>query len=134
MAVDIVVDSSVIIAVIVNEPTKAALVAHTTGATLLAPSSIHWEIGNAFSAMLKRKRITLTEATSALVAYHEIPLRLVDVDLARALVVADKLDIYAYDAFLITCALDYTSPLLTLDSGLRHAAALAGVTILELTS
>ena len=56
---EIVADTSVIIAVIANEPEKAAIVAQTQGADLFAPQSLPWEVGNAFSAMLKRQRITL---------------------------------------------------------------------------
>ncbi|MFQ5455563.1 MAG: hypothetical protein ACE5EA_05065 [Nitrospirota bacterium] len=37
----------------------------TNGADLIVPYSVHWEIGNAFSAMLKRKRITLKQALKA---------------------------------------------------------------------
>ena len=59
---NLVVDTSVIIAVIANEPEKPALVARTQGTELFAPRSLHWEIGNAFSAMLKRQRITLEQA------------------------------------------------------------------------
>ena len=63
----LVVDTSVILAVVLNEPTKAVLIRLTTGADLIAPLSLHWEIGNALSAMLKRKRITEAEAQQALV-------------------------------------------------------------------
>lgn len=55
---DIVIDTSVIIAVIANEPEKGDLVELTKGANLIAPLSVHWEIGNAFSAMLKRRKAT----------------------------------------------------------------------------
>ena len=57
-----VVDASVIIAVIANEPEKEQLIEITKGADLLAPSSIHWEIGNTFSAMIKRRRVSLEPA------------------------------------------------------------------------
>jgi predicted nucleic acid-binding protein len=130
---DIVIDTSIIIAVITNEPTKTALIEHTTGATLHAPASIPWEIGNAFSAMFKRKRVTLAQATLAIEAYQQIPIRFIDVDLKRALALAEQLNIYAYDAYLIACALDLNSPLLTLDSGLINAARTAGVDIIEVT-
>ena len=63
---DIVVDTCVIIAVIANEPQKDALVELTRGTDLIAPHSVHWEISNAFSAMLKRKRITLEQALRAI--------------------------------------------------------------------
>jgi predicted nucleic acid-binding protein len=56
---NIVVDTSVIIAVISNESQKDRLIELTKGADLVAPPSVHWEIGNAFSAMLKRGRLTL---------------------------------------------------------------------------
>ena len=59
---DIVIDTSAIIAVIANEPEKEALVELTTGADLIAPRSVHWEIGNAFSAMLRRERIKVEQA------------------------------------------------------------------------
>jgi hypothetical protein len=55
---DIVVDTSALIAVIANEPEKPTLVELTSGADLIAPGSVHFEIGNAFSAMLRRRRIT----------------------------------------------------------------------------
>lgn len=76
---DVLVDASVIVAVIANEPEKDTLIELTKGARLVAPHSIHWEIGNAFSAMLKRKRITLEQARKAIAAYKKIPIKLVDI-------------------------------------------------------
>lgn len=131
---DIVVDTSVVIAVIVNEPIKATLISLTTGATLLAPTSIYWEVGNAFSAMLKRQRITLAQAQQAIATYYQIPLRLLDVKLAQAVDLADHLGIYAYDAYIIACALNQKCPILTLDSGLIYAAKRLGVPIVEVPS
>jgi predicted nucleic acid-binding protein len=128
---NIVVDTSVIIAVIGNEPEKPALIAQTVGASLLAPASVHWEVGNAFSAMLKRKRISLIQAQAALKAYGQIVLRLVDVELVEALGLADQLGIYAYDAYVLGCALRLRAPLLTLDQGLIAAAKRADVEVLE---
>jgi predicted nucleic acid-binding protein len=128
---DIVVDTSVLIAVITNETTRPRLIELTADAHLLVPGSVPWEISNAFSAMLKRKRATLIQVHQAWQAYGQIPLRLLDVDMEQALRVAAQYDIYAYDAYFIVCALQHKSPLLTLDGGLRQAAIQAGVTILE---
>ena len=50
----IVVDTSTIIAVIVGESEKDRLIDLTKDAIVVAPASIDWEVGNAFSAMLKR--------------------------------------------------------------------------------
>ena len=119
---DIVVDTSVIIAVIANEPEKEALVELTKGANLIAPHSVHWEIGNAFSAMLKRERIRVEQAIQAMRLYQQIPIRFVDVELEESLKIADTLGIYAYDAYLIRCALKYKSPLISLDRKLVNAA------------
>lgn len=131
MAMSVVIDTSALIAVLVSEPQRAALIRVTDGVELVAPGSVHWEIGNALSAFLKRKKATLTEVQRCLVAYTAIPLRLVEVDLALALEVAAEHRLYAYDAYLITCALAHRSPLLTLDQGLILAAAKSGVQILE---
>jgi predicted nucleic acid-binding protein len=128
---DIAVDASTIIAVIANEPEKPALVRLTQGANLIAAASIHWEIGNAFSAMLKRQRISLHQALQALEIYQSIPIRFVEVELDAALKIAAEMNLYAYDAYLIRCALKYNVPLLTLDKGLQHAAREQGVAVLE---
>jgi predicted nucleic acid-binding protein len=92
---------------------------------------LHWEIGNAFSAMLKRERITLEQAKTAIEIYEQISLNLIDVDLTQALELASRLNIYAYDAYIIACALNQNCSLLTLDGGLSYAAIAAGVNVLE---
>jgi len=128
---DIVVDTSVIVAVIVNEPHRGTLVGLTKGADLVAPASVHWEIGNAFSAMLKRNRIDLAQALKAIAAYHRIPIRFVDVELEDTLAIAVQHAVYAYDAYLIRCALKFKAPLISLDKGLLQAAQQAGARVIE---
>jgi len=128
---DIVVDTSVIIAVIANEPQREKLIALTYGVTLTAPPSVHWEICNAFSAMLKRGRVTLADALQALAIYRQIPLRFVDIELTESLILAAQFNLYAYDAYLIRCALKYNAPLLSLDNKLLQIAQQANVKIIE---
>ena len=128
---DVVVDTSIVIAVIANQPEKQAIIRHTIGADLLAPASCHWEIGNAFSAMLKRKRISLEQAQRAVVTYQRIPLRFIDVELVQALELADRLGIYAYDAYVIACTLNQKCALISLDRGLVNAAKAVGAKVLE---
>lgn len=130
----IVVDTSVLIAVVANEASKPMLVTATRGAALVAPASVHWEIGNAFAAMLKRERLRLPQVRKALTAYREIPIRYVDVDLEEAVVLADRHKMYAYDAYVLACALDQRALLLTLDRGLTRAASAEGVDIVEVGS
>ena len=128
---NVVIDTSVVLAVITNEPHKQRLISLTRGGSLFAPSSLPWEIGNAFSAMFKRGRITLPQAQQALRTYQRIPIRLSDIELKRALELSQELDIYAYDAYMIGCAQKHTCPLISLDSGLLDAARRADVEILE---
>lgn len=128
----LVVDTSVILAVVLNEPSKAALIQLTTGAELIAPTSLHWEIGNALSAMFKRKRLTIEEALRALSEYRKIPLRFIDVALDDAVSLADQFAIYAYDAYFIACARTQAVALLTIDHGLKVTARAAGVTVVEI--
>jgi predicted nucleic acid-binding protein len=113
-----VVDTSAIIAVIAGEPERDSLLKATKGADLIAPESVHWEVGNAFSAMLRRKRISLAAARRALRAYEQIPIRFVHVELEESLELADTLGMYAYDAYLLRCALMHRAPIVTLDKDL----------------
>lgn len=128
---NIVVDTSAIIAVVTNEKHKRQMVEVTKGAELIAPASIPWEIGNAFSAMFKRKRMNLRQARAALRAYDKIPIQLIDIPLGEALDLAANLNIYAYDAYFIQCALKQKSPLLTLDRNLCRVARSAGAAVIE---
>jgi len=74
MDTDLVADTSTIIAVIANEPERPSLIAKSQGYDLTAPRSLYWEIGNAFSAMVKRGRITLEQANAAIEIYEQIPI------------------------------------------------------------
>jgi predicted nucleic acid-binding protein len=128
---DVVVDASVIIAVIANEPEKDRLIGLTRGADLIAPFSVHWEIGNAFSAMLKRNRITLHQALQAIEIYRRIPIRFAEVALEESLKIAAELNLYAYDAYLIRCAFKYNAPLISLDKNLVRVAQTKGAKVIE---
>lgn len=128
----IVIDASVILAVLANEPVRNRLISITTGAHLVAPASLPWEIGNALSAMIKRRRVTVDQAQETVAAFHRISIRLVDVNLSKALALASRFGIYTYDAYFLECALSMHLPLLTLDRDLSAAARYARITVLEL--
>lgn len=128
---EVVTDTSVLIAVITNAAERQALLDQTSGRELVAPSSVHWEMGNALSAMIRRKRITVAQARDALAAYSRIPIRFVDIELDPSLETAGKLMIYAYDAYLLECARRVNAPLITLDRGLARAAQKIGIELLE---
>ena len=128
---DLVIDTSAVIAVIANEPERPAILELTAGATAIAPASMHWEVGNAFSAMLRRHCLDLAQAKQALRSYEQMPFRFIDVDLIQSIELADQLGIYAYDAYVVACALNLRLPLLTLDVRLAAAAHMVGVSVFE---
>lgn len=127
----IVVDTSAVIAVINGEPEKDRLIELTKETSIVAPPSIDWEIGNAFSAMLKQSRISLSQAVEVVNIYQEIDLEILEIDLIEALKLAGKLKIYAYDAYILQCAIEYDLPLIALDKNLRANAKKLGINLLE---
>jgi predicted nucleic acid-binding protein len=129
--VEIVIDTSAILAVVGEQPEKAGLVRLTRGAILVAPASVHWEVGNALSAMFKRRAIGIKEAFQLLDAYTEIPIRMAEVGLKQAVELSGRLNVYAYDAYVLACAINQRAPLLTLDGGLRERARELTLDVLE---
>lgn len=125
------IDTSALLAVIVAEPERDRIVELTSGHTLIGPGSIPWEIGNAFSAMLKQRRVGLVEAHQGMKIFHTIPLRFVRVDLNNAISIANQTKVYAYDAYFLDCAIRHATPLLTLDRGLKRAALKLSVKLME---
>jgi predicted nucleic acid-binding protein len=128
---NLVVDTSVVLAVLTSEPERAGILQLTKDIDLLAPASVHWEIGNALSAMLKRGRLNPAQAKAVLKNYERIPIRFLEVGLTEAIEIAAQQNIYAYDAYLIVCARQQRCRLISLDKGLLKAAEGAGVNVLE---
>jgi len=128
---DVVIDTSAIIAVIVDEPERNKIIELTTGNTLIGPGSIPWEIGNAFSAMFKRNRLGLNEAQKGLEIFSSIPLRYIKPDFVKSVTISKQANIYAYDAYFIDCAIRQKAPLLTLDRKLKKAAQSMNVNTME---
>jgi len=126
-----VIDTSAILAVIGEQPEKTDLVRLTRGATLVAPASVHWEVGNALSAMFKRRAIGIKDALQLLDAYAAIPIHMAEVGLKQAVELSAKLNVYAYDAYVLACAINQRAPLLTLDGGLKARAHELKLNILE---
>jgi predicted nucleic acid-binding protein len=128
---NLVIDTSVLIAVLVSEPERTQIIRQTEGYDLIAPGSVHWEIGNALAAMMKRKRITYEQVRTTLLSYEKIPIRFRDVDMQMAIDIAHEHELYAYDAYIIACARESRCPLISLDKNLMNAARKAHVSIVE---
>ena len=127
----LVIDASAILAVLLREPQRDFLVAATMSTALLTPGSTPWEIGNALVAGWRRKRLSGEQVEAAWTSFQAIPLRFVDVDVHRSLRLAIEHGLYAYDAYVLEAALVRRISLLTLDQGLARAAAKAGVALVE---
>jgi predicted nucleic acid-binding protein len=72
--------------------------------------------------MIKRRRLTLGQAKDAIKSYAQIPIRFVEVDLAESLEMAASQNLYAYDAYLLACAVSQRIALISLDKALLRAA------------
>ncbi len=128
---EIIIDTSALIAVIVGEPERNRIVELTTGNTLIGPGSIPWEIGNAFSAMFKQNRLTLKEAQKGFAIFQSIPVRFMEADFNNVLKLSKYSKMYAYDAYFLDCALRRKAPLLTLDRTMKAAAQKLNIETLE---
>jgi predicted nucleic acid-binding protein len=127
----IVSDTNIFLAVALDEQEKDRIIELTSGADVIAPEILPYEIGNALSAMIKRKRLTLEQALSAQASANVIPVRLISVDIRRALQLAMDFNLYAYDAYFLQCAKSLAHPLITLDGRMKQVAAELKIEVLE---
>ncbi len=98
---------------------------------LIAPDVLPFEIGNALTAMMKKRLIDADEVTSAWDSAQKIQVELYRTDIREALSIASIFNIYAYDAYFLECASSLKLPLLTLDRRLREIARKKHIKIIE---
>ena len=128
---DILLDASAIMTIILNEPNREMVVNLTENSTLLSPDIISFEIGNALSNLFKRHKITEKELFEAYGYFSSIPVRTVDVNIEKALKIACKYFMYAYDAYYLEVALRLKLPLITFDEQMKNAALNLKITVLD---
>ena len=129
----VVVDTSTVLAVLLVEPERNAILKCTRGKRILAAPSLAWEIGNALVALVRRKKADYPAVERAWKSFGQIPLTFTDCSIAASLRLATEAGLYAYDAYVIEAARAAGAPLLTLDKKQRSVAADRGVDILEIT-
>jgi len=127
----IIADTNTFIAVALNEPEKGKIIGLTEGHELIAPDVLPFEIGNALTAMMKKKALKKEEVATAWEIVQQIPVDLRHTDIKSALSIAIKFNLYAYDAYFLECAENLKSPLLTLDIGMQRVAREIGILVLE---
>ena len=126
-----VADTNTFLAVAMNEPEKAWLTEATEGCDLIAPEVLPYEIGNALSAIAKRKAVSRVQAADIWNAIVKIPVRLATIDILAAVDLAIHHGIYAYDGYFLQCALETRNPLLTLDRRMRRVARQLDIRLVE---
>lgn len=63
---NVVIDTSMAIAISANPLEKPTSVGRAVSANPIAPAWVHWEIGDAFPAMSRCRRISLNQAESTI--------------------------------------------------------------------
>lgn len=128
---EIIADANIFLVTILNEPEKEKIISLTTGYDILSPLILPFEIGNAFSAMLKKKRLREGQVLKGFEAFKQIPVRLIDVDIKESLRIACEYNIYAYDAYYLETAKRLNLPLLSLDQKMIDCAKQLKIQTLE---
>jgi len=90
-----VIDTSAVLAVLLNEPTRPALIRATQGKNLVAALSLPWEVGNALIAGLRRRRLTRASVNAAWSSYRQVQVRIAEIDVGSALEIASDLHLHA---------------------------------------
>ena len=123
----VLVDASAFLAVILNEQEKERIVEATKGCQALSPGCLKWEVGNAFSAMEKRRRLSAEQVQAGIQVFEKIPYEEVQVDLSEGPRIASKHGIYAYDAYYLAAASGKGVELLSLDKAMKDIAEKEGI-------
>jgi len=127
----IIADTNTFLAVTLYEPERDKIINLTLGHDLIAPDILPFEIGNALSAMLKKRRIEPDDLLSVWDATQQIPVDLRNINIREALKIAAQFNIYAYDAYFLECAMSLRSPLITLDRPMAEVAQSLGIQVME---
>ncbi len=126
-SMDIIIDSSCIIAVLLGEDESTMVKKLTKGTRLVSATCLPYEVGNSLSSAVKRHRISPEEAVLAYKEFMRIPIRLIEPNIAKAVKIATEEKHYAYDAYYIACAIDTGNPLYSLDNEMIEIAEKRGI-------
>lgn len=92
---EIVADTNNFPAVALNEPEKDRIIQLTVDASVMASEILPFVVGNALSAMVKRRKLSKVEALEAEQVASRIPVRRVGVDIQDSLQLSVTHNMYA---------------------------------------
>jgi predicted nucleic acid-binding protein len=128
----IVLDTSIVMAVLFNEPERDTILSITESCELFSASSLPQEVGNAVSLGFRRGRFELGVGLQVMRSFGKMKIRLVEIDYMKAIEISHALNHYAYDAYMLQVAESEGASLFTLDRKLKSAAQLRNIKILEI--
>jgi predicted nucleic acid-binding protein len=120
--IELIIDANIVIAIILNEPSKEEILRLTAGKIIVSTEILPHEVGNALSAMYKKKRLNAKEVLQAYANFEAMTIRLEKVHVAKALKISCDYGIYAYDAYYLEAARRLRLSLLTLDGSMHKCA------------
>jgi predicted nucleic acid-binding protein len=127
---EVILDASAIMAVIIKEPEREWVIQLTKGAVIVSPNMVSYEIANGLTKMIKKKVIEKERMINAYKYFEKIPIKTIESNVKRALEIAWEYKIYAYDACYLESASRLKLPLLTFDGAMTRIGKELGVTIL----
>ena len=128
---DVLLDASAIMAIILNEPNRNKIVKLTENAMLLSSEVISFEVGNALINLYKKQKISEEELFKAYKKYLSIPIRIINVNIEKALKIACKYKIFAYDAYYLEIAHRLKLPLISFDEQMKKVGVHLNIFILD---
>ena len=130
MEMEIVIDTSAMIAAIADEPDGDRVIRLTENAILVCPNVISFEIANSLTRMIRKKVIDKEKMSCLLKSFQQIPVKLFENKLEDVLEIGWNYKTYAYDAFFLDTAKSLNLPLLTFDEEMRTIGKELGISIL----
>ena len=127
---EILLDASAIMAVIVYEPERESVIKLTKNSVIVSPDMVSFEVANGLTKMMRRKIIDRENMINAFRYFRKIPIKRAEVDIEKALEIAWEFKVYAYDAYYLEIAKRLTLPLLTFDGDMGRIGKEIGISIL----
>jgi predicted nucleic acid-binding protein len=128
---EIVLDASALMAVIVKEPERDMVIRLTQDATIVSPDMVSYEIANGLTKMMKKKIIEKERMVNAFNYFEQIPIKTIKINFQMALEIAWDYNMYVYDACYLELAKRFSLPLLTFDRPMQRIGDELGITILR---